>query len=283
MICLPTRGQVSHETLLSIEHNLGGIQHCVMRVPRKPVAEARNLLAKAVLEQAALNPFSFTPREMFALWIDDDAWLTPNLVPTMVNCMRDFPVLDALFAWFCMRTPFAAPVAYRRFGDPNSFPKVGIDCAQGDVVPIEAAGFHTVLMRVRLLERIGADPFTPNPDYEEGEDLAFCRRAKAIGARMAVGTAMPSAHVDPRDGMAYLPGMPAALMDNNGIRMMTTDHLGANNEIKTGERRDYGLGFEAKVERKSDEIEAGLRQEIQRRRRVSSDGTSRGGVRRTRA
>lgn len=97
MICIPTRGQICHETLVSLEQNLGGIKHCVIRVARRPVAEARNALAKAVLEQAARNPFPFTPREMFALWIDDDAWLPPNLIPTMVNCMRDLPELDALF------------------------------------------------------------------------------------------------------------------------------------------------------------------------------------------
>lgn len=266
MICVPTRGQVSHETLLSIEQNLGGIKHCVARMARKPVAEARNALAKAVLEQVAINPFPFTPREVFVLWLDDDAWIPPTLVPTMVKAMRELPALDALFAWFGKRVPFSQPVAYRCLDDLESFPKIGIDCQQGDLVPVEAAGFHTVLMRVRLLERIGADPFTPNLGYDEGEDWAFCRRARAIGARMAVGTAMPSVHIDPRDGMAYIPGMPAALMDGNGVRMLSTEHMGVNNAVKTGEVRQYGLKAEESARRASAKAETGLRKEVRQRR-----------------
>lgn len=284
MICIPTRGEICHETLLSIEHNLGGIKHCVIRAARKPVAEARNILAKTVLEQAALNPFPFTPREIFALWIDADAWLPPNLVPTMLHCMRELPMLDALFAWFCTRAPYSKPVAFRAMNDEESYPKIGMDCKNGDVVAIEAAGFHTVMMRVRLLERIGENPFTPNLGYEEGQDWTFCRRAKMIGARMAVGTALVSVHVDPRDGMAYVPGMPAGLMDNNCVRMLSTEHMAANSAVKSGQDRQYGLhAAAAAAQRTSAENEACLKNELQRRRRLNKASTKREGTRRARA
>ncbi len=241
LILMPTRGSVSVETLLSIEHNMGDIKHAVLRVARKPVAEARNMLARRALEVIKEKPFPFTPRETFILWLDDDCWLPPGLVPTMVNAMRDLPNLDALFGWFCTRLPYAKPVAYRRLDDSESFPKVGIDCKNGDVVAIEAAGFHCVLMRPRLLQRIGPDPFTPLAEYTEGEDFAFCRRAKTIGATMAVGTALTSVHVDPRDGSAYIVGMPAGVFDGNSVRSIGTEHLSASGIIKSGEIRGYGL------------------------------------------
>lgn len=125
VICMPTRGTVSHETLQSIEHNMDGVKYAVIRVARKPVAEARNLLAKTALEQIPKNPFPFTPRETLLLWLDDDCWLPPGLVKNMINCMRDCPKLDALFAWFCARMPMGPPVAYRNIDDREASRRLG--------------------------------------------------------------------------------------------------------------------------------------------------------------
>lgn len=273
LLLVPTRGAVSHETLLSYEQNMGGVKYALIRAARKPVAEARNILAKTALECIASNPFPFKPRETFVLWVDDDAWLPPGLVPQMVQAMREPALqrLDALFAWFCTRTAYAKPVAYRRLDDPESFPKVGVDCKHGDVVPIEAAGFHCVIMRPSLLERIGPDPFTPEPGRNEGEDFAFCRRAKAIGATLAVGTSLPAAHVDPRDGVAYMVGMPAGMMDGNNIRALTLDHLNGSGSIKTGEVRQYGLGaVETDFADAEEKAKASLQTELAMRREVSN-------------
>lgn len=273
VVCLPTRGAVSVETLLSLEHNMGGIKHAIIRVARKPVAEARNILAKTALECIASNPFPFTPRETFVLWTDDDAWLPPGLVPQMMQAMREPALahLDALFAWFCTRRPYAKPVAYRNIDDQGSFPKINVDCNHGDIVPIEAAGFHTVLMRPRLLQRIGADPFTPSPDRVESEDWAFCRRAKAIGALMAVGTALLSAHVDTRDGTGYMVGMPAGLMDGNAMRVLGTEHLNGTGAVKTAAQRGYGLdAVELASARAEAEVRTALQHEIEQRRAISA-------------
>ena len=272
IVCLPTRGSVSHETLLSLEQNMGGVKHGIMRVARKPVAEARNILAAHVLKNRD-SLFPFKPRETFILWVDDDAWLPPGLVPTMLEAMNDPQLerVDALFAWFCTRAPFAKPVAYCRLDDLESFPKIGIDCKHGDVVPIEAGGFHTVLMRPSLLERIGPDPFTPNPAYQEGEDFAFCRRAKAIGAVMAVGTSLPSVHIDPRDGTGYMVGMPAGMMDGNGMRSLTLDHLNGAGSLNTSEMRPYGLGaVEAAFAKAEAETKQMLDAEMEQRRLISA-------------
>lgn len=272
LILQPTRGAVCYETILSLDCNVGVSSRRLLRVARKPVDVARNELARHALdavESGAL--FDFTPRETFILWVDDDAWLPPGLVTTMLQAMHEpaLQSLDALFAWFCTRMPYGKPVAYRGIDDPASFPKIGVDCKEGDVVPIEAAGFHTVLMRARLLQRIGANPFTPSLDRAEGEDWAFCRRARDIGAMMAVGTSLPSAHIDPRDGTAYMPGMPAMLADGNELRQLTLEHLGGSGLMKVPQRRQYGLAFEDEIARADEQAFAALRADVEQRRAIA--------------
>lgn len=281
LILQPTRGTICYETQVALDLNIGTRNYRTLRIARKPVAVARNLLAKYALEAIEKGDlFDFTRRETFVLWVDDDAWLPPGLVPEMVQAMNDprLARLDALFAWFCVRAPYSKPVAYRNIDDPESFPKIGIDCKHGDVVPVQASGFHCVIMRPRLLQRIGENPFTPNPDYDEGEDWAFCRRAKAIGAVMAVGTALPAAHVDPRDGVAYMVGMPAGMMDGNGMRSLDTQHM-VNGELKTGEIRAYGL-TQAKTafQKASAETEAALKSELEQRRGLFDNPTMAGAI-----
>lgn len=274
LILQPSRGTICVESQFSLDHNVGIPARRLLRVVRKPVAQARNELAKYALEAVASGDlFDFTPRETFILWVDDDAFLPPQLVPQMLQAMREPALqrLDALFAWFCTRAPYSKPIAYRHLDDPESFLKIGVDCKHGDVVPIEAAGFHTVLMRPRLLQRIGADPFTPLPDREEGEDLAFCRRAKEIGALMAVGTSLPSPHIDPRDGTCYLPGTGTLIIDGNTLRNLGNDHLAGDGSRKTSEIRGYGLDAIESAAAKADAARAAsVQAEIEQRRLVSA-------------
>lgn len=134
-------------------------------------------------------------------------------------------------------------------------------------------------MRSELLERIGPDQFTPEPGRIEGEDWAFCRKAKQIGALLAVGTAMPSIHVDPRDGTGYLPGMPAMMMDGNGVRTMTVDHLNGAGQVKTGEMRTYGLSeAESAFAKAASETRAALSRELEQRRGLLDNAMRAGAV-----
>ena len=123
-------------------------------------------------------------------------------------------------------------------------------------------------MRLRLLEKLGNDPFTPITD-EEGEDLAFCRRANTIGANMGVATAMPSAHVDPRDGTAYMPGMPAMMMENNSLKALSIDHLSGSGAVKQAEVRAYGLdAAEAAIASNETDKRGAAQAEMEQRRKV---------------
>lgn len=148
---------------------------------------------------------------------------------------------------FGMRKPYSPVLPRPNCFDANSFPKEGFDCKGGDIVSIQSAGFHLVLMRMSLLERVGHDPFTIPVGSEIGEDAAFCQRAREVG-HLAVGMGFPAAHIDARDGTAYIPGMPTMMVDGNSLRGVSTEHVGAN-RVKTSELRNYGAELDAQVER----------------------------------
>jgi hypothetical protein len=277
IVCMPSRGQICYETQLALECNMDGIPYCVARVGRMDVIAARNNLAEMALETASTkNPFKFTPREWFVLWVDDDAWWYPGTVKTMLDALHHLPKLDALFGSFCIREPYQKTLAFRDAHDLESFPKRGVDCKDGEIVPIERCGFHFVLMRLSLLKRIGPKPFTPPPDSDCGEDSAFCERAVSIGASLGVGISMPIVHIDPRDGTAYLPGMPAMLMSGNSVKSLGSPHLSGHGSVKSAELRRYGSGIDervAKHDAEGEKIKKELEATIERRRRIS-DGAA---------
>lgn len=239
IILMPSRGQICYETYLALANNMDDVKHVLCTIGRRPIVQARNELAAEALRFAKEH----AEHEWFALWLDDDAWFTPGTVRTMVNAMRDVPSIDALFGNFCGRGPFANPVAYRKARDGNSFPREGVDCQHGDLIEIDEAGFHFVLMRTSLLERLGPNPFDIPADAlpTDTEDFAFCRRAKKAGARLVVGMGLPIVHVDPRDGSAYFPGMPTAQMVENSVRRVDLTHTTTTGATKTLEQREYGL------------------------------------------
>lgn len=250
LVLMPTRGAISYETSLALDANMGvGVQYRKLAVARKPIVEARNTLARFALEAIERGDlFEFVPREYFCLWVDDDAWWPADVVPMMLRAMREIPMLDALFGKFGTRMPFSKVYAWRDADDVESFPKENVDCKPADLVQIEGAGFHFVLMRSSLLKRVGPNPFdilVGEDGREMAEDASFCHRAVAAGAKLGVGMGFPIIHVDPIDGAAYVPGMPAMMMDGNTVRMLTVEHSTPQGTIKTGELRKYGKEIDA--------------------------------------
>lgn len=248
IVCMPTRGTINFETHMALARNLRGpYKTAFVMAARKLIVEARNELARSALHLSKNNPFEVEPREWFALWIDDDAWWTPDTVGTMLDAMRNIPSLDALFGWFSARVPYSNPMAYRSSEDANSSPRPGLDCVPGEIVEVQRAGFHFVLMRTSLLERVGETPFDLTEDAMS-EDFAFCKRAVAVGAKLGVGTGFPILHVDPSDGVAYQPGMPPLLMaDDGSIQAIEAKHVTPAGVIKEPEARTYGAEFDEKM------------------------------------
>lgn len=90
---------------------------------------------------------------------------------------------------------------------------------------------------------------------------------------MVVGTTFPSVHVDPRDGLGYLPGTPAMLLDDNEMWFMNFDHAGSAGATKAAEIRGYGLDTVEKRGAKSLALaEAALHAELEQRRNLSEYG-----------
>jgi len=269
LVLMPTRGTISYETSLALDANMGGVKHRKLIVARKPIVEARNALARFALEAIERgNLFEFVPREYFCLWVDDDAWWPADVVPMMLRAMRELPGLDALFGKFGARLPYSKPFAWRDADDPESFPKENLDCKPADLVQIESAGFHFVMMRSSLLRRVGPNPFdilTNDAGKTMGEDASFCSRAIAASAKLGVGMGFPIFHVDPLDGTGYLPGMPAAMMDGNVVRILTVEHAIPHGSLKSGELRKYGEEIDARMEEAAAYIDE-LTAEMQRRR-----------------
>lgn len=140
------------------------------------VYEARHVLAhKAVTE-------GFDR----VLWLDSDMHFAPDLMDRLAADMdegREF--VSALY--FTRKTPIQ-PCVYSVCHDmPNS---------RGEMIPtatsfrhipegvfeVEGCGFGAVLMTTDLIRRVGKLPFFPMEGY--GEDLSFCRRARAAGAKL---------------------------------------------------------------------------------------------------
>lgn len=193
------------------------------------------------------NPLPWIPREWIVLWLDDDAYWPPNTFAQVKAILRNCPQVDMVAGYFGTRLPFATPLAFRDKNDSNSFPKVNVDCQMGDLVEVERVSFHFVAHRVSVLEKVGQNPFTLPEEGTIGEDFAFCDRARAAGCRIVCATGLPIAHIDPRDGAAYIPGMPALRVEQ-GQLVMPRQHVGANGEVKIGEARSYGPEVDAVVD-----------------------------------
>jgi len=198
-ILMPTRGRPTIETLMALS-NLDGLVTVLCPIARKGVVEARNDLAARALQIS--EQANFIPRlGWYALWIDDDAFWRPGAIARLLEALQT-PGVDIAAGWFTGRSAYANPKAFYRDG---TWPTPGKDCKDGDLVEIERAGFHFVMHRMSVLEKVGEKPFTPEGTRQEGEDMAFCERARAAGLRLWVHTGVPVAHVDD-DGTAYVPG-----------------------------------------------------------------------------
>ena len=57
IVCTPTRGQPTFETLLALRHNMDGVRNVQTMVARKKVIEARNALAEGALKAIADHHF----------------------------------------------------------------------------------------------------------------------------------------------------------------------------------------------------------------------------------
>lgn len=229
-VAMPTRGAISIETHMALTSNVG-VPHGLFNVARKSVVEARNELALSVLEAVKADAAPFTPSEYFVLWIDDDAWFPAGTVRAFVDWLTRHPEADMLCGFFCDRRPHAPPTAF--VGSEIIAPY--LEARQGEIQEITACGFHFVVHRASLLERVGPNPFDVVAGARVTEDIAFCDSARAAGARIFCATDAVVYHVDVETGLAYRPGSQAFRIRNNTAVPLE----------KPIEARSYGLEVDA--------------------------------------
>lgn len=155
------------------------------------VYDARNNLAKIAIERGFDR----------ILWLDSDMTFSPDIFKRISKIMdAGAEMVSGLY--FKRREPFE-PVIYK-FCDLTDNDK-GIkvpgtvtydDYPKDTIFEIEACGFGGVMTSVELIKRVAEKfgaPFMPAEGF--GEDMSFCRRVKAIGAKMFCDSSVKMGHV----------------------------------------------------------------------------------------
>lgn len=148
---------------------------CMGFTERTVVDWARNALANSFLE--GKDPYTgenFT----HALWLDDDHIFNPDMACRLAAVSE----LDMVSAVYYQRTSPYHPAAYVKDDSGNEFRHWPLMDIPPTIVEVDAVGFGALLMRREVMEK------TPKPwftiDWQAGEDIAFCKRAKDSGFRI---------------------------------------------------------------------------------------------------
>ena len=233
VIAMPIRDVPTLETLSALEHN--SPPHRLVTEVGKPVDEARNLLARRLLE--------FDPAPEIVVWLDDDAWWMPGALEELVATLERLPHLALLCGGFSQRTAYGNAVAggFGRILRPGPVGEPQCNAEFGQIVPIEWCGFHAVAIRTSALRQLGANPFTPINGL--ADDYSFCKRLLGKNCILACHPAVSFAHIEAANGLAFLPGMPPFKIENRKARPVEMRDLPAIKGASVAHKRDDAIGF----------------------------------------
>lgn len=131
------------------------------------------------------------------LWLDSDMNFQPDLLERLSADMdQGYEFVSGLY--FTRKNPIN-PVVYEichptPMKDGGMYPTVESFREIPDgLFEIEGCGFGAVMMTVDLLRRVGPLPFFPTERY--GEDLSFCRKARAAGAKLYCDSRIKLDHI----------------------------------------------------------------------------------------
>ena len=115
------------------------------------------------------------------LWLDSDMMFAPDLLERLsADLDQGLEFVSGLY--FTRKAP-VTPCVYETCHDVGGVPTAAPFTSIPDgLFEAEGVGFGAVLMDTRLVCRVGQLPFFPMEGY--GEDLSFCRRARAAGAKI---------------------------------------------------------------------------------------------------
>ena len=161
------------------------------------VYDARNSLADVAMEAGA----------DLALWVDSDMAFEPDLYRKLKAAM-DESGADMVSAMCWRRKPPIELVQFevlQRDEEKNAWNVRALSKPPEGIQEIDACGFGGVLMKVDLLrdmKQVFGQPFQPTDGL--GEDLAFCVRAKMLGAKIVCDGRALMGHI----GTAVYGGQP---------------------------------------------------------------------------
>ena len=151
-------------------------------IVRASCHDARNLLAREAIESGADR----------VLWIDSDMVLNDDLMIRLGEDL-DTGAWDMVCGLYFKRELPVTPVIYSDIDVAEGRTRVYMNYPKDAMFAINGCGFGAVMMTTELLKRVGDYPFTPLPHLSE--DLSFCARATAVGARIACDSRIKVGHV----------------------------------------------------------------------------------------
>lgn len=158
-------------------------------IHRTVVDWARNDLAK----EAMHTKCNYTDKHFtHFLWLDSDHVFNPDLACYLARCfMRDD--VDIISALYFGRTGQPLPVAYVKDETPDiykHYPLIGVPNA---LIEVDAIGFGACMTKRDMFVNIPEPWFTL--DWQAGEDIAFCVKAKQMGYRIWLDGSYKLGHI----------------------------------------------------------------------------------------
>ena len=150
-------------------------------IVRASCHDARNLLAREAIDSGADR----------VLWIDSDMVFGDDL---MLRLGADLDAgYDMVGGIYFRRELPTSPLVYRYIDGETSKARVWDNYPRDKLFLCAGYGFGAVMMTTELLKRVGDYAFTPLNHLSE--DLSFCARAQAAGARIACDSRVKVGHV----------------------------------------------------------------------------------------
>lgn len=135
------------------------------------------------------------------LFIDSDMIFEPDLLKRLSDDMDTG--LDYVSGLFFTRKSPVKPMIYKTLdvskaedGTPMAVTETYTDYPRDTLFEVQGSGFGAVLIRTDLMRKVWdtyGPPFMPVPTL--GEDLAFCYRARSLGAKLYCDSRVKLGHI----------------------------------------------------------------------------------------
>lgn len=125
------------------------------------------------------------------LWLDSDMIFQPTVLDDLQDCGKDFVTGIA----HSRRPPFLSCV-FKRMDDLNHLERYDADQYPAEPFEVAGCGFACVLISTEILRAVQmAHKTCFLPEMQWGEDLTFCRRARALGYKIYAEPCVKLGHI----------------------------------------------------------------------------------------